>query len=243
MANCLLTQLKGTSTNDNLAKLGELRAKWKFVSDGYNRVSLGTSQSGNVLACTNLTAFLNLDNTERTNPFTMNRLYQNVIKPNKTDNTSGVFTISNRYTMTVLVLSNMSECNLSLEDIVEYSSGLSAIGLHQCDIYGDLLSLANKDSITSIALSYLNKRYIKNGNVRNLINAIAQRRTSGTLSFVATNGTLTEEAALSDIPVGINLTNMISPAIIYFSQSYPDGWYVKAPNGTYYNSNGEVITP
>lgn len=109
---------------------------------------------------------------------------------------------------------------------------LKTLGIGSLNLSGDISDICYAYSIQDLRL-HSNK--VK-GDLKQILNNMALNRHSGQLAISACY-------TLKNVPTGIG-KDYASRGIVYFTSdttTYPNGWYVKASNGTYYDSNGNVI--
>lgn len=112
-------------------------------------------------------------------------------------------------------------------------TNLTELNLNGTNIEGDVLELAKLKKLTTLYLALTELKI----DVKQLLRECANGRNSGVMSFIAGGVNVTNYPVVG---VGDTYAHRCD---IYFNESYPDGYYIEAIDGTYYNANGEVITP
>lgn len=142
-----------------------------------------------------------------------------------------MFHILDRFYLTKLDISYFKVIT-KVEELGDIQN-LTELNLNGTTIEGDVLGLARLKELTTLYLALTELKI----DVKQLLRECANGRNSGVMNFIAG---------------GVNVTNYPVNGVgdtyahrcdIYFNNSYPDGYYIKAIDGTYYNANGEIITP
>lgn len=100
----------------------------------------------------------------------------------------------------------------------------------------DISSLLHCDNLVYICLT--TQRHNPTGDIKRFFDNFAELHPNrqATLKISVSGG------AFTNIPTGVgDAWNNLGE--IFFDSNYTDGWYIKASDGTYYDSEGNVITP
>lgn len=225
--NCLQTKLKSVVANDNLEKINELVLK-DFL--------------GNVDNTTLTTSYCTIDATgvlgySNNNPVSFPwQSYNASVLKLTTDGVSSEHRISIMGINDSASFGSMNgKLHKGLDSLHLVKSVLTLISFNTSTFDEDQDLLFFSDcSLNTFSLVDTNIA----GDAKQLINKMAENRTSGEME------TALKGSKITNIPTGIG-NSYATRGIVYFSSNpaYPGGWYVKAIDGTYYDSNGNVITP
>lgn len=241
MGNCLVTKLKGTVDNDSLAKLGEIKAKWSpNDSISGELLVVGGNSSGITILTDPSVAWKQGKQYDKDNPLTLvNTVNSLAITETIEQNTVDLY-IEDYYNLTSFRLSHCNIKSIDTATLLKYAPDLTMFGLYKTGIDGSLNDFITADNITELHLGPCTT--MKDSNVRNFLNRLAERRVTGQLIMSASNGNVSG-SVWTDIPAGFTGSYYNHKATVYFDTNYPHGWYIKAYSGTYYNANDEIITP
>lgn len=163
------------------------------------------------------------------NPYTAGDFTASLYLKNATGDK--LFHVLDRFYLKNLTLAHFKVLT-KVEELGELQN-LTNLNLNGTLIEGNVLSLAQLKNLTQLYLALTTLKI----DVKQLLRECANNRNSGVMNFIAGGANVT------NYPV-----NGVGDAYehrcdIYFNESYPDGYYIRAIDGTYYNANGEVITP
>lgn len=226
--NCLVTKLKGVINNPSLSKLGTI-----IVHPNSNVTIFRTAATEATTIVFSGLQF-NSGGTPVQSPiiFSGSRSYQ---VTNVTPD--AVIEIYPKYYLTTLDLANYREEDLEFTfDDIKCLSALQTLFMNASSIQWSLDAILT----TFLGLSEFScTNSAVYGDWPTTLNKVAKLRPGTSIVGVIAN-----PAHITNTPVGMG-TTWQTACTIYFSSNttkYPNGWYILASDGTYYDSEGNVTT-